>query len=185
MLDNLLAELIVLVITSFFAIMYHLYGFPLNLIGKKSYCNGEGYDFYNLSGKYREKENLLKIDFKDDFKRDKLHTYLYKNITITKTYSKIYIKGHMSAIEPDGTVRESIFKGKGEFLSGSADVACVNVKNYRETKDEKVSWNCVYFLRFSTTSAIEGYWITQDTEKNSRFVMGNFSFKRRSNSFKL
>lgn len=178
MLENFFVEFVASIIIGLFTLLYHLYGFPLNLIGRKHYCHGQGYDFYELTAKYRKGREVFENDFNEDFRREKIHSYLYHDIKITRTYSKIYMQGHMTAIEPNGTLRESDFKGKGEFISGSNNVAVINIKNYRKSNKETVWWNCIYFLRFTATSTIEGYWLTQDTEKNGRFVMGRFTFSR-------
>lgn len=185
MLESFFVEFVAAIVIGILTLLYHLYGFPLNMIGRKYHCQGEGYDFYELFGKHRSGDELFENDFQRDFKRKKVHTYLYRDITIIKTSKKIYIKGHMTAIEPNGTFRESDFKGKGEFLSDSNDIAVINIKNYRKDKDDYVWWNCVYFLRFTATSKIDGYWFTQDTEKNGRFVMGRFIFGRNDSIHKV
>ncbi|MBE8189568.1 MAG: hypothetical protein HAW58_01560 [Candidatus Thioglobus sp.] len=158
-----------------------IYNFPFNLIGKKWKCEGYGNDLHKTKSCVKGKP----YDFNGDFDRVKhIHNYKYTNVILTRFEKKIHIKGRMIADCPgcpgyENGPRESDFSGTGKYISGNNNVASIYVTNSRKVDGELILWNCIYFITFSPTSAIEGYWLTHSTENDNSFVMGTIHMDKK------
>ncbi len=105
---------------------------------------------------------------------DELYTYEVTEGHLLIGLKTIRVEFTLKAKHKDGTIQYGKVKGKGRYIS---DVGYILYDAYNAGRSSE-TWSGVMLLNVTNEGPIKGYFLTENTLANGRFLMGTLTLER-------